>query len=149
MDNDTLSKSGKRRRNKRLRLLAGEIEGATIVETSHGLKFVCEGYDDDGNFSRGDTIKTKHANISTPTTKVPPVAEIADLDEAVQAILDASLKARHRPVFEWLCGALNVPPEKLVSDILRNAIMREAPAYREAQGHGGGTSKTPPVGSEG
>lgn len=50
-------------------------------------------------------------------------------------------RERHAEVFDWLCKVLGKSPEQLATEILTNAVVRETPAYREAQGGGGSSSK--------
>lgn len=50
-------------------------------------------------------------------------------------------RERHAVVFDWICEVLDKTPHQLASELLTNAIVRELPAYREAQGGGGRSSK--------
>lgn len=63
------------------------------------------------------------------------------LDAAVNLLVEETLQARHMEVFEWLCRSLGKTPSRLVSEILRAAVVKEAAAYREAMGGGGASSK--------
>lgn len=51
-------------------------------------------------------------------------------------------RERHAVVFDWLCKVLDKTPDQLATEILTNAIVKETPAYREAQGGGGRSSKS-------
>lgn len=51
-------------------------------------------------------------------------------------------RERHAVVFDWLCKVLNKTPDQLAAEILTNAVVRETPAYREALGGGGSSSKS-------
>jgi len=56
-------------------------------------------------------------------------------------IRDFVKRERHAEVFDWLCKVLGKDPEQLASEILTQALVKETPAYREAHGGGGQSSK--------
>lgn len=156
-----LSTSGRRRRNKRLRRLAEKVDGARVIHSPNGLEFVCVGYDRNGNFIGGnsdyslpvsDKVNALHAEFSNTAVeaakKAAGLAESDVLQSAAEVIIKHHMKARHIPIIDWLCSSLNVSRDKLIGDMFRQAIMKEASAYREALGQGGLSSKQAPEGSE-
>lgn len=56
-------------------------------------------------------------------------------------IRDFIKRERHAVVFDWLCDKLNKTPDQLAGELLTVAIVRELPAYREAIGGGGNSSR--------
>lgn len=56
-------------------------------------------------------------------------------------IRDFVQRERHAEVFDWLCKVLGKTPRQLVSEMLTQSLVKEYPAYREAHGGGGQSSK--------
>lgn len=56
-------------------------------------------------------------------------------------IRDLLPRERHAEIFDWLCKSLGKTPKQLAAEMLINAVMREKPAYEEAKGGGGGSSR--------
>lgn len=56
-------------------------------------------------------------------------------------VRDFVARERHAEVFDWLCRVLGKKPHQLASEILTQALVKEYPAYREAHGGGGQSSK--------
>lgn len=50
-------------------------------------------------------------------------------------------RERHAEVFDWMCKVLGKSPQQLASEIITQAVVREAPVYRESRGGGGGSSR--------
>lgn len=67
--------------------------------------------------------------------------KLARLDAMVKDFLSETLEARHMEIFDWLCSA-GKRPSDLCRELMRNAVIAHRPAWREAQGKGGGSSKS-------
>ena len=50
------------------------------------------------------------------------------------AVAGVCLKARHMEVFNWMRKSLGKTSEQLITEIVRAAVISEAPNYREAHG---------------
>lgn len=57
------------------------------------------------------------------------------------AIRDLIERERVAVIFDWLAKVTGKSHGQLASEMLAGAIMREAPAYREALGGGGNSSR--------
>lgn len=51
-------------------------------------------------------------------------------------------RERHAEIFDWLARITGKTHEQLAGEMLLASIMKEASVYREAQGGGGGSSKS-------
>lgn len=58
---------------------------------------------------------------------------------AVEALI--LIDPRHREIFDWLLRIEGKTAAQLLKEILRSALIRERPAYREAHGKGGNSSR--------
>lgn len=59
-------------------------------------------------------------------------------NEAIAHLMDR----RHKEIFDWLCRVQGGKrAAQLLKEILRSALIRERPAFREAQGKGGASSR--------
>lgn len=78
-----------------------------------------------------------------PRVRVPAGSSRVDnTPEATgAAFIGHVLRKRDRPVFDWLCQALEQEPHEVAGRMLVEAVMREKPAYQEAHGRGGNTSR--------
>lgn len=57
-------------------------------------------------------------------------------------IRDLVQRERHAEIFEWVARVQGKTHEQLASEMLTNAIVREAAAFREAHGGGGASGKS-------
>lgn len=65
-------------------------------------------------------------------------AKQGEVRELVERLIPLIMQPRHLEVFRWISGN---NPERAITLILRNEIMRRTPDYREAMGGGGGSSR--------
>ena len=68
--------------------------------------------------------------------------EHARMVELVAELLPMVIAPRHQPVFEWLAAG-HGDHARAITVILRAEIMRVLPAFREAKGLGGSSTKNP------
>lgn len=59
-----------------------------------------------------------------------------------EELLTMIMQPRHLEVFNWLANVRGVSGADLMRQILRAEIARETPNWREAQGKGGGSTKS-------
>ena len=81
---------------------------------------------------------------SKPRVRVPAgSSRIDNTPEAVgRAFVEHALRKRDLPVIEWVAHALGRPLHEVAAQMLTDAVMREKPAYREAHGKGGNSSRS-------
>lgn len=66
----------------------------------------------------------------------------ARMQELVAELLPMVIAPRHQPVFDWLAEG-HGDHARAITVILRAEIMRVLPAFREAKGMGGSSTKNP------
>jgi len=62
-------------------------------------------------------------------------------DELAALLLPLITQERHKQVFDWVCAASGVGPAVYMQQIVRAEIARQTPAFREARGGGGKSSR--------
>lgn len=79
---------------------------------------------------KGGHVITDHAPAETVSTYPEP-------GEVVPVKLNSvtvELQDRHFAIFDWLARSLGKTPEQLAQEMMRQAIMRNKPAFMEARG---------------
>lgn len=74
--------------------------------------------------------------------------EAETLEQMTIDIMPHLLEKRHLEIFDWLVKATRDKPGNILRSMVRAAVIRERPAWREASGYGGGSSKNLEVLSE-
>lgn len=109
-----LSRSARRRRNKRLRHEA-ELQNA------------------DYKLHPPETVeKTVHVGNS--------IAQITP-EDAAEILVKSGLKDRDIPVLDAICGNMGITYAEYIIRVVRSDVIKHKPAYREAMGAGGNSSK--------
>lgn len=83
-----------------------------------------------------------------PEDKIDRAAELAKRrereaheDEVAAHVVDTLIDPRHLQILDWLARLQGKRQAQILKEILRSALIRERPAYREAHGGGGNSSR--------
>lgn len=65
----------------------------------------------------------------------------ADEEEAADKAAELLIDKRHVEILDWLCRVQGKGRGQMIKELLRSVLIRERPAFREAQGKGGHSSR--------
>lgn len=117
----------KRRRRNRRRGSGGSAGPAPVSQQQTAVQ--ADPYDDASHIAGIKAEQAKHEQ------------RMQSADELATLLIPLIMQPRHKAVFDWLCRASGGTAAAVITSIVRAEVARQTPAWREANGGGGTTSR--------